>query len=267
MNLELNGRIALVTGGSKGIGAGIVRCLAEEGMRVAVCARPSTAMEALMAELQSAGFEVMAVPANVMDPEQVREAVALVVSRWGGLDLLVNNVGGAVRYGGFEELGDEDWMRAFEFNVMPVVRFVRAVLPHLRRSTLRRIINVSSISAIQPGLFNPHYALTKSAVVNLGKQLANAFAKDGILVNTVCPGPVRSEAWEANIRAEAERTGKPVDVARELFEEREALKVPLGRVGQPADVAGAVAFLASQFSSWTSGSCLHINGGKLAAAI
>lgn len=266
MNLGLEKHVALVTGGSRGIGAGIVRCLAAEGMQVAVCARPSCALESLVSELQTAGYSVMAVPADVMDGEQIEWAVAQTVSRWDRIDLLVNNVGGALRYGGFEELDDDDWTRAFEFNVMPVVRFVRAALPHLRRSMLRRIVNVSSISAVQPGLFNPHYALTKSAVVNLGKQLANAYAREGILVNTVCPGPVRSEAWEANIRSEADRTGEPLEQVRERFENREAAKVPLGRVGEPEDVAGAVAFLASRFSTWTSGSCFHVSGGKLAAA-
>jgi len=267
MDLQLKNRVALVTGGSKGIGASIVRQLAREGVRVVFCARPSDSMATLEAEIRAEGGICAAMPVDVFDPVATADLVEAAAARWGGLDILVNNVGGALCFGGFSELSDEDWMRSYEFNVLPVVRFTRAALPHLRRSTLRRIINVSSISALQPGSFNPHYAVTKAAVVNLSKHLANVLAKEKILVNTVCPGPVHSESWQENIRQTALARGLPEAEVAAQFEREESAKIPLGQVGEGDHIASVVALLASPVSAWTTGSCIHVNGGKMAAAL
>lgn len=265
MNLGLKDRVVLVTGGSKGIGAGIVKLLAEEGARVAFCARASEDLTRLETETCRTGV-CRAHVADIFDAVAIERVVREVAEEFGGIDVLVNNAGGAIRFGGFEELSDDDWRRAFELNVMSVVRFTRAALPYLRRSTLKRVINISSISAAQPGMFNPHYTTTKAAVVNLGKQLANQLAGEGILVNTVCPGPVHSEAWNANVERIAARDSIAVDDARARVEMEECGKVPLGCVGEPGHVAAAVAFLASPQSAWTTGACFHIDGGKLAVA-
>jgi 3-oxoacyl-[acyl-carrier protein] reductase len=266
LDLQLRGRIALVTGGSRGIGAGIVRQFSEEGAKVIFTARASTAMSALEAEVRSSGGDCLAMPVDVFDAGALQTAVDAAASHWGGLDILVNNVGGAIRFGGFEDLNDEDWMNAFEFNVMATVRYTRAALPYLRRSTLKRIINISSISAQQPGFFNPHYTVTKAAVVNLGKHLANILAKEKILVNTVCPGPVHSESWEGNIFKTAAERMISIDEARSAVEEEESAKIPLGTVGDPIHIATVVTLLASPLSEWTTGMCFHVNGGKLATA-
>jgi short-subunit dehydrogenase len=267
MNLQLTNRVALVTGGSKGIGACIARRLANEGVRVIVCARPSGALTALEAEINAAGGNCTALPVDVFDAAAIAPTVEAAASRWGQLDILVNNVGGAMRFGGFDELTDEDWKRAYDFNVLSLVRFTRAALPHLRRATLRRIINLSSISALQPGAFNPHYAATKAAIVNLSKHLANVFAKENILVNTVCPGPVHTESWQENIRRTARTRGLTEAEAAATVEREEAAKIPLGLVGEGDHIASVVALLASPLSGWTSGTCIHVNGGKLSAAL
>lgn len=266
MDLQLKDRIALVTGASRGIGAGIVRQLAQEGVKVIFCARASTAMTALEAEVRASGGSCLAMPVDVFDAGALQAAVVAAATHWGGLDILVNNVGGAIRFGSFEDLNDEDWMNAYEFNVMSTVRYTRAALPYLRRSTLKRVINISSISAQQPGLFNPHYTVTKAAVVNLGKYLANILAKERILVNTVCPGPVHSEAWEINILRIAAQRKVSLDEARSALEREEAAKIPLGTIGEPKQIAAVVALLASPKSNWTTGACIHINGGKLSSA-
>ena len=198
MDLQIKNRIALVTGGSKGIGASIVRQLAREGAKVIFCARPSTAMTELEMEVRAKGGTCVAMPVDVFDAVALRNLVNEAAAYWGGLDILVNNVGGAIKFGGLDDLSDEDWMRAYEFNVMSMVRFTRAVLPYLRKSGLRRIINISSTSASQPGGYNPHYTATKAAIINLSKYLANVLVKDKILVNTVCPGPVHSESWQTH---------------------------------------------------------------------
>lgn len=266
MDLKLKDRIALVTGGSRGIGAGIVRQLAQEGVKVIFCARASAAMTALEAEVRAGGGVCCAIPVDVFDPVALQAVVDAAAAHWGGLDILVNNVGGAIRFGGFEDLNDDDWMKAYEFNVMSTVRCTRAALPYLRKSTLKRVINISSTSGHQPGFYNPHYAVTKAAVVNLGKHLANILAKEKILVNTVCPGPVHSESWESNILKIAAERKISVDEARSAVEKEEAAKIPLGAVGEAEQIAAVVALLASPASAWTTGSCFHVNGGKMASA-
>ena len=266
MDLQIKNRIALVTGGSRGIGAGIVRQLAQEGVKVIFFARASAAMTALESEVRAGGGACLAVPVDVFDSQALLSAVDGAAAHWGGLDILVNNVGGAIRYAGFEELNDDDWMKTFEFNVMSTVRCTRAALPYLRRSTLKRVINISSISAHQPGSYNPHYSVTKAAVVNLGKHLANILAKEKILVNTVCPGPVYSESWESNILKIAAERKITVDEARITVEIEEAAKIPLEAVGEAEQIAAVVALLSSPVSDWTTGSCYHINGGKLMSA-
>lgn len=267
MDLQLKNRVALVTGGSKGIGACIARRLAEEGVRVGICARPSAALFALEAEIKKAGGSCTVLPVDVFDAAAIATTVEAAANCWGQLDILVNNVGGALRFGGFDELSDADWTQTYEFNVLSLVRFTRAALPHLRRATLRRIINLSSTSALQPGAYNPHYAATKAAIVNLSKHLANVFAKENILVNTVCPGPVHSESWQENIRCTARTRGLTEAEAAATVEREEAAKIPLGLVGEGDHIASVVALLASPLSGWTSGSCIHVNGGKLSAAL
>ena len=266
MDPSLKDRVVLVTGGSKGIGAAIVRKFAQEGATTAFCARQSDELAALETEMRSSGANCFAIPTDVFKADEIEKCVNAVAEKWGRLDLLVNNVGGALRFGAFEDLSDEDWLRTFEFNVLSVVRFTRAALPHLRRSPLRRIINVSSISAVQPGLFNPHYSSSKAAAVNLGKHLANVLAKENILVNTICAGPVHSDSWDQNIKYVAAQNGITEIQARAKMEISEAAKIPLGIVGEGEHIASAVIFLASPGSAWTTGSCFHINGGKLSTA-
>jgi len=266
MDLQLKDRVVLVTGGSKGIGASIVRKLANEGANVIFCARPSQAMTALETEVRATGGDCLALPVDVFDVDEIKKLVDTAAMHWGGLDVLINNVGGAIKFGGFDELTDEDWMRSYEFNVMSMVRFTRAVLPYLRKSELKRIINISSTSATQPGSYNPHYTVTKAAIINLSKHLANVLVKDKILVNTVCPGPVHSDSWEENIlRIASERSISETE-ARVLVESEESAKIPLGVVGEGDQIASVVALLASPLSDWTTGSCFHVNGGKMSNA-
>ncbi len=261
MNLALSGRVALVTGGTKGIGRAIAQALAEEGARVAVTARGAQALGEAAQQLSA--WNVLAVAADAIDQTAVDSAVARVVEVHGGLDILVNNVGGAGKFAGFRDLQDSDWRSAFDLNVLSMVHFVRAAEPYLRKSKCGRVINISSISGVQPGAFNPHYTVTKAATINLTQCLAKHFAVDRVLVNVVCPGPVHSDSWDANVARLAVERGIPVAEARLQVEREEAGKIPLGRVGEGEDIAGMVAFLASEKAGWATGSCFHVNGGKL----
>lgn len=263
MNLRLKGRTAIVTGGSKGIGKAIAKSLANEGVNVVICAQGMEALTAVQEEIKRDGGNVLTVRADVTDPEAVQNVVTTAVEYFGGLDILVNNAGGVNRFGGFLELTGTDWLDAFQLNVMGVVYFVQHALPSLRQSPTARIINISSISGVQPGFYNPHYTIVKAAVINLSKYLANHLAGDRILVNTVCAGPVHSHSWDRSVQHIANIRGIAFDKVRAQVEEEEARKIPLGRVGEGDDVAGLVTFLASDQAAWVTGSCFHVNGGKL----
>lgn len=263
MGSELKGRVAIVSGGSKGIGKAIAKSLANEGVNVVICARGVEALETVQKEIQQSGGNAVIASADATDPDAVRDVIATAIERFGGLDILVNNVGGVNRFAGFLELTDDEWLEAFELNVMAMVYFVRHALPWLRQSRAARIINISSISGVQPGSYNPHYTITKAAVINLSKYLANQFARDHILVNVVCPGPVHSHFWDRNVQQVANSRGISFDEARVQVDVEEAAKIPLSLVGEGDDVAGLVTFLASDKAAWITGSCFHVNGGKL----
>jgi len=263
MNLGLKGRVAIISGGNKGIGKAIAKLLVQEGASVVICARGLESLRAVRKEIDPGGRHVVLIAADATKPAQVRSVFNMVLKRFGKLDILVNNVGGASNFGNFLDLSDKDWQEAFKLNVMSAVYFTRHALSLLKKSKSPRIINISSISGVQPGFYNPHYTTAKAAVINLSKYLANQFASNKILVNVVCAGPVHSHSWDRNIQRISEIRKISVSEARIQIEAEEAAKIPLGRVGEGCDVAGLIAFLASDQASWITGSCFHINGGKL----
>lgn len=260
MKLGLVGKVALVTGGSKGIGLAIAKTLAEEGAKVVVTARGEAALQKVMNELSA--FGIIGLSADATKQASVEDVVKVTVDTFGQLDILVNNVGGAGNFGGFSDLTNEDWQASFDLNILSIVNFVRACEKHLRSSQSGRIIIISSIAAAQPGHYNPHYTITKAASVNLGKYLANFFLDDKVLVNTVCPGPVHSDSWEANIKRLSSIRNQSFEDTWKLVEAEESKKIPLGRVGEGEDIASFVALLASERANWATGSCFHVNGGK-----
>lgn len=261
MSYTLANRVALVTGGSKGIGKAIMKALALEGASVAITARD----EAVLKEVTESyiEFDIYAIPTDALNQQKVELAIEKIITKYGKLDILVNNIGGVSKFAGFPELEDQDWIDTFNLNVLSMVHFTKAAEKYLIKSECARIINISSISGIQPGEFNPHYALTKAATINLSKSMANYYVKNNILVNTVCPGPVHSDSWNKNIERIAHIQGKDVELMRQIVDEEESSKIPLGRVGEGDDIAGLVTFLASDKASWITGSTFHINGGKL----
>ncbi|MDY6833753.1 MAG: glucose 1-dehydrogenase [Chloroflexota bacterium] len=263
MELGLQGRVSIVTGGSRGIGKSVAESLAHEGAHVVICAREAGYLNSVEREILLLGESALSVTADVTKPADVKRVVDTTIEKFGSLDILVNNVGGTTRFGAFSELTHDDWMRSFELNVMTMVYFVQYALPFLVQSQSPRIINISSISGVEPGFYNPHYTITKAATINLSKYLANWLAKDQILVNAVCPGPVYSESWNRNVQCLAERDNLTLEEAGEIMNNQESLKIPLQRIGNGEDVAGLVVFLASEKAKWITGSCFHVNGGKL----
>jgi 3-oxoacyl-[acyl-carrier protein] reductase len=260
--LAVDDAVVLVTGASRGIGRAIAQRLAAEGAQVYLCARNSPALDSTVADIAKAGGRAKALPVDASDAAAVAAAVQILGENAGRLDMLVNNLGGAGKFGGLMDLTEEDWKRAFDLNVLSMVRFVKASLPWLERSAAPRIVNISSLVGLEPGMFTPHYTTTKAATINLSKILANSLAAKKILVNVVCPGPVHSAAWDANIEATAARLGIGANEAAARVEQEESAKVPLGRIGEGEDIAGIVAYLASQDAGWITGSCFTLDGGK-----
>jgi NAD(P)-dependent dehydrogenase (short-subunit alcohol dehydrogenase family) len=265
MDLNLTGQVAVVTGASKGIGLAITRTLLGEGARVVATSRSRTP------ELDALDGDLLHVPADLMDPGAPAEVVARAVEAFGGLDVLVNNAGGAppgdhLPHGGFLERGDEHWRAIFEFNLFAAVRACRAALP-LMLERGGAIVNVSSGTARQPQAFNVDYSAAKAALMNLTKALSEEFAPQGVRVNGVCPGPVLTPWWtDADGAGDiiAAMTGSDRDsVVTTLAPEM--MQLSTGRLADPQEIADAVALLASPRSASTTGSELVVDSGYLKA--
>lgn len=253
MDLGLEGKVALITGASRGIGRAIAAALADEGCRLALCARGEEALKAARSELEDAGAEVLAVPLDLTEPDAGDRMVAATVERFGALDVLVNNVGGN-RRGQFEQLPDEAWDEVLDVNFQAHVRVSRAAIPALREAEAGAIVFIASIfgrEAGGPGL--AAYNSTKSALISLAKIMALELAPDGIRVNSVAPGSIRfpGGSWD-----------------RRCFEDPEGmaefvrLHIPMGRFGRAEEVADVVAYLASERAGWITGACVNVDGGQ-----
>ncbi|MBI1870538.1 MAG: SDR family oxidoreductase [Chlamydiae bacterium] len=261
-HLTLTGRVALITGSSKGIGKAIAQSLAQEGADVVLTARDPVVLEATVQEFERLPGKAFAVAADATDPQSVQRVVGDAIQRFGRLDILVNNVGGVNKITKFYDLNRDDWISAFDLNVMTVVHFVQQALPWLKKSKVGRIINIASISGVEPGLLIPHYCASKAAVINLSKHLANLLGSDGVLVNVICVGQVHSDGRDQLAKQVAYEEEISLINARIKIDAQGAARIPLGRIGQGDDVAGLVTFLASDKSAWITGSCFHVNGGK-----
>jgi 3-oxoacyl-[acyl-carrier protein] reductase len=255
VKLGLEGRRALVTGGSKGIGAAIARELVSEGVRVAICARNEDEVLATGEELRSEGAVVYAQRADVTDPEQVRDFVAHSAEELGGIDFLVNNAGGA-HPGTFATLNDENWVADLDVKLFSLIRCSRAVLPYMRAVGGGRIVNIGAVYSRYPDPTFFATSVNRAAGNSFTKTLALETAKDNILVNGVNIGFVTTPQWD-NIHQR-----RAPDVPRdEFFATFAAQEVPLGRFGTPEEVSGLVAFLLSDRASYITGASIDVAGG------
>ncbi len=253
LELGLNGKVAVITGGSEGLGRACALKFAQEGARVAICARRKEILERTAEAIRNTtGADVLAVPADVTKAEQVEAFISQVVDRFGRIDILVNNAGTSAA-AAFEQVDDRAWQQDLDLKFIAAVRSCRLVIPHMRRQGGGRIINVTTVGGKAPGARALPTTVTRAAGINLTKSLANEYAPDRILVNTICLGLVKSMQWERRAR------GDPDAYYREV-----AKRVPIGRVGEAEEFADLVAFLASERAGFITGTAINFDGGMSA---
>lgn len=252
LDLGLTGKIAVVTGGSEGMGRACAERLTREGVKVTICARRKEILENTAAALRAAGGDVLAVPADVTRAEDVSSVVRATVDRFGGVDILVNNAGTSSATG-FEKVDDDTWHQDIELKLMAAVRFCRAVIPIMKQRGGGRIVNVTTVGGKAPAPRALPTSVTRAAGINLTKSLATEYAPDNICVNTVCIGLVKSMQWERRAKGDVEGYYREV-----------AKRVPLGRVGEAAEFGDLVAFLVSACAGYITGTAINFDGGMAA---
>ena len=257
LDMDLSGRVALVTGASKGIGNASVRLLADHGATVAFCARGTEAVDELSAYAPASGSgSVRGYVADMADASSTRGLLEAASEEVGRVDVLVNNVGASPSRN-FLYMSDDDWVDLHQLNLMSAVRCTRYCLPHMRRQKWGRIIMIATGAAFSPNAALIDYAATKAAMVATAKALAGKYGADNVLTNTVIPGLIRTDMWE---RAAAE-IAEANDTDAEAIFARNSTGVPQGRYGTAEEVAAGVVFLASNAANYINGSCLTIDGG------
>lgn len=248
---RLEGRKALITGGDSGIGSAVAVAYAREGADVAISYLPEEQADAdrVIAAIEEAGRKALALPGDLCDLEQCQHIVAKTVEDFGGLDILVNNASRQLWHDGLENIPEDDFDRVMKSNIYSSFRVTKAALAHLEPGS--SIIFTSSIQAYDPSDTLLDYAMTKAAMNNLAKGLAQQLAPEGIRVNSVIPGPIWTPLQPSH--------GQPQEKIESFGQ-----NTPLGRAGQPAELAGAYVFLASDEASYVVGESLSVTGGKLA---
>ena len=260
MDLGLQGRVAIITGGSQGIGRATALRLAQEGARVAICARTESVLEEAAAEIrEQTGGDVLPVVADVSEVSEIQRLVQTVVERWDGVDILVNNAGTSAG-GPFEEMTDEVWMADLDLKLFAAIRCTREVIPHMRRRGWGRVVNLTALAAKAPGARSAPSSVSRAAGVALTKALSKEFASENILVNTVLIGLVKAGQHER--RYESARAKSPELTLDQYYAQMaQTSHVPLGRVGEAAEAADLIAFLVSERASYITGVAINIDGG------
>ena len=257
MELSLEGKIAIVTGGSKGIGRTTALALAQEGVDVAICARGMEDLEDAAAEIRAkTGRKALAVQADMGDPEDIKKFVSATVAELGGVDILINNAVNSTA-ASFMELTDEDWMNHINVKVMGYVRCSREVIPHMQQRGGGRIINIGGMAARSANTLTNSNGVTNSAVSNIAKNLSDQVAPDGILVNCIHPGTTRTPRQTMIL----ERQARDANITLEEAERRAVSLIPIGRMVESRDIADLVLFLVSDRATAITGQTIAVEGG------
>jgi 3-oxoacyl-[acyl-carrier protein] reductase len=255
MDLGLQGKVAAITGGSDGIGRAAAFRFCEEGSRVTICARRDDVLQKTAQEIASAtGGEVLAVRADVANPADCARFIQQTIERFQRLDILVNNAGRSSAMP-FEQADDEVWREDIEVKLYGAIHCTRLAIPHMRKQGGGRIINLTTIGGKQPGAHSVPTSVTCAAGINLTKALANEYAPDNILVNTICLGRLKSAQWTRHWQAAFSH------MTLDEFYAKQGESIPLQRLGEAEDVADLVCFLASERARYITGTAINIDGG------
>ena len=245
---RLDGKVALVTGASKGIGAAMARALAEFGARVAVCSRKQAAVDAVAAELREDGLDATGFAANVGRGEEIAALVEAVGTAYGGVDVLINNAAANPVFGSIEKTDEGAFDKIIDVNLKGPFELCKSVQPLMRERGGGSIINISSIGGLRPEANIGIYSVSKAAIINLTQAMAQDWGRDRIRVNAICPGLIKTRFSEALWQDQA---------TLDRFESR----IPLGRIGEVDDLAGLAIYLASDASAYCSGGVYLVDGG------
>jgi len=252
LDLGLKDKIAIITGGSDGLGRASAQRLAAEGAKVAIAARRAEHLQHAAEEIRAAtGGDVLAVPADITVAGDCERLAQAVLQRWGRVDILLNNAGTSAA-APFLDVADEKWAADWDLKVMGAVRMLRLVLPHMRRQSDGRVVNITTINGKAPKARGLPTSVTRAAGINLTKALASEYAADNIRVNTICIGVVRTAQMQRGIRDE-DLDAHYAQMARD--------RVPLGRVAHASEFADLFAFLVSDRASYITGTAINFDGG------
>lgn len=258
MDLGLKDKVALVTGGSEGIGKAIARSLAQEGCDVAICARRKDLLEATAKEIsRETGREIYPIVADLTKPEQAKNFVDSAAKKFTRIDILVNNAGSAPG-GQIETLTEDDWALALQLKFMGYVRCIRYVLPYMRKQKAGRVVNLIGNDGNKHSHWEIAPGAANAAGQNLTMSLASQYAKDGITFVAINPGPVDTERWNGMVRSIAKNWNIPYEEADQLAPR----SIPLGRIARAEECGTLVAMLASPLTYFVNGTMIEIDGGQ-----
>jgi NAD(P)-dependent dehydrogenase (short-subunit alcohol dehydrogenase family) len=264
MDLKLDGKVALVTGSSKGIGEAVARGLAREGAIVIVHGRNKTQTEEVAHDIGAQGGRAYAVIGDLTNDDEVRRLIDEAQSFVKPIEIVINNAGGSGATEDWTTTRAATWATGYDRNVLAAVRVTSRVLPGMRQAKWGRIVNISSLAALLPPIKRPDYSAAKAAMIAMTASLAKAVAMDGITANTVSPGTIHSVSLDEAFRKAAVTQGVPVGAPWSEIEQRVLpmfAQVPMGRVGTLEEIADAVSFLVSPRASYITGANLRLDGG------
>ncbi len=270
MDLGLKGRACVVTGASRGIGAETARLLCAEGANVLLVARNEERLSSAAAAAAAAGTEAggraKTLALDITSDDAGERMLAVATEHFGSLDVLVNNAGSA-QWRNLDDVPDEDWRAQYELNVMAPLRAMRAAAPAMAERGWGRIVNVCSTAGKRPSAAMPEYSVAKAAELSLSRLFADRYAKSGVLVNAICPGPVESEMWMEPGGLLDQSQQMSGDDSRDAALATAGSKRPIGRLAQSEEIASAIVFLCSERASYVAGAAWSVDGGTVQVII
>lgn len=269
MDLQIEGKVALITGADSGLGRATARILASEGAQVILTDLDPDKLEEVVSELQQyarPGKKIKGIAADISKSEPVEKLARQIKDEFGGVNILVNSAGVRGAAGDFLELTDDDWMETIQVDLMGAVRVCRAFIPQMQEKGWGRLVLIASENALQPYEEESPYNACKAGVINLAKCLSRAYSKEGININCVSPAYINTPMTEAMMEELAEERGTSVDEAVQWFLDNKRPHIKVNRRGKPEEVAAVIAFLCSEHASYVFGSNYRVDGGAVESA-